>query len=365
MNRCERIRSELEALRNGELLPADEAPVRAHLEECQLCAEAAADLSALGTRLSQGLKEWADAGRVPPMLALQIEAAIRPGRPWWARLAVPAGISVAAALLMVVALYTKPEWGQQLAAAPVVGGLFQTFLGHSLEEYQWRNRMGTEPAEPPLHVLEVGQAVTAHGVMLWVDRVEYGPDHTKVVYRLEGGEFRLGAASDLNLLQPVLSSPSGPVAFRNATAQRKGEAYHFNVFFDQVSKGQRLTFRIDQLPRLVLGGPRWDLGPDRLASPSTTFGSTAVVLGAWTQVGNRATVTVEWPAGEVVRFTAWTARDASGKSYPVTETGVALVQGRRTQTIAIEAPDNVGLVLEAEAHDVTQPGPWEVTFGGQ
>lgn len=364
MNRCERVRIELEALRSGELLPADEVQVRAHLEECRECAEEAAGLSSLGARVSQGLKGWVDAGRVPPLVALQIEATIRPRRLWWTRLGVPAGVAAAAVLLMAAALYSRPEWGQQLAAAPVVGGLFQTFLGHTLEEYQWRNRTGSElPAEPPVRVVDVGRTVTVHGVTLLLDRVEFGPEQTKVEYRLEGGGFRLGPASDLTLVQPVLSGPSGTVAFRNAAAQRKGDVYHFNAFFDAVSPDVLLSFQIDQLPQPAAGGPRWEVGPDRLAKPSASFRGMTVVLTAWTQVGNRATATVEWASGEVVRFTGWTARDASGKLYPVKETGGAPRDGRRSQTITIEVPDSVSLILEAETHDVIKSGPWQITIG--
>lgn len=256
MNMCSRVQTDLEQLRTGELLPEEESTVRAHLQECATCAKEAVLLEAFGERISKGLREWVEAGTVPPMLAAQIESSIklesraerrRGGAPWL-RWRLPLGVAAAAVLLVVVATSVGSELTQQLAAAGGVGGLFQTFLGRSLED-----RHGTpevDPSEPPVvRAVPVNKLAEMLGITVQVDRAEFGADQTKMEYRIRGEGFQLPNGSNLALLEPVLSNAGGRVPFRNLTVQQQGDDYVFQAYFDPVAAGGKWTFRIDQVPR--------------------------------------------------------------------------------------------------------------------
>lgn len=263
MSECAQVQAELEQLRTGELPSEAESTVRAHLQECPLCAKEAILLEAFGDRISKGLREWVEAGTVPPMLAAQIEASIRveskPQRGRWARWRVPLGVAAAAVLMVAVTASMGSEWSQQLAAAGGVGGLFQTFLGRPMEDRFVQVEVG--PSDP-VHNMFVNKTAERHGMTVRVEAVEYDSNQTKVAYSISGDGFQLDGSPDLSRLMPILLDGQTPVPFRNVTVQQQDGAYLFQAFFDPVGETNDLTFRIDQLPRGGQGaGAQYEQGP--------------------------------------------------------------------------------------------------------
>jgi hypothetical protein len=271
----------------------------------------------------------------------------------------PAGVAAAAAAVLVGVILLRPDWGEQLTATPVIGGWIQTFLGGTVKEEPGE---GADLEQPPVRVVAVDRRTEALGVVLQVDLVELHQDHTRVEYRLQGEPFRLEGAVDLTWLQPSLIGPHGPVPFRSSTAQRRGDIYLLNAFFDPVPEADSLTFRIDRLPLRTAGGPGWKVGTERLERAETSFQGGTVRIVAWSQQGETALIRLEWADAAIVRFSDWQAVGADGRRYLVQEGASVAAGDRLTQTLRAEVPAGGAVTLEAGAHDRVTQGPWVVTF---
>lgn len=240
---CEHVQRDLIAYQNGSLSSQECAALEAHLSTCEACTKEANAMKEMGDLLSRGLKEWVDHGVCPPDVAQRIEMSLRTvhQRPKWQRWATFAGVAAVAAAVFVVVVMTQPGLARQMASVPLIGVLAAQLSDPDIEIHI--NPQTATALFRPTRTVDLAAKVEADGAQLSVERVATDGKLMRLQYTITGEGLVL--PTDDSLAVPTLVTAAGKeVALQSLTANWKGDAIHFVVYFEAVAEGEQLTLRV-------------------------------------------------------------------------------------------------------------------------
>lgn len=171
---CDQVRTHLQDFIDSDdaLTPIMRESISSHFATCSACAEEATVMRSLGDRIRQGLNAWVGEGMTPPQLAHRIAAQIRVvgPKPWWRTWQGSAGITVAAAAVLVALVGNQLDGLTDMLGRPV----FELHLSAAPAREQLINR--------PIQVVEPKGSIhnSDQGVSLSLDKVELYADFTRI-----------------------------------------------------------------------------------------------------------------------------------------------------------------------------------------
>lgn len=225
---CKEVQLELAAYLSGELPAEEMAAVKAHLSQCEACAEEAAIMDPLRRKLSEGLKLWVDQGVCPPEVMERIEQSLHQQarrRPKWLRPGFLAVAAVAAVFMVALAGARMELPAGQLASLPLVGSLAAQLLGddkHDLDD------LGAQ-------AVPINRSAEVNGVKLTVQRLLSTPEATTIQYSLDG-------AADAG--QPELKGSQGVIPLERISSRQSGGQLVVTAQFAPVPAHAEVTLTV-------------------------------------------------------------------------------------------------------------------------